>query len=108
MILALQEQSRSHAGAFAEHPPAQGKKSDDEDDEDEVDDDDDGDARYVAVLPANAHEARAHTHIHSLAHTHSLIRTHTLARALPPPPLPPLSLSHKHPLARTHTLSSRR
>jgi hypothetical protein len=105
VILALQEQSRSHAGAFAEHPPAQGKKSDDEDDdEDEVDDDDDGDARFVAVLPADAHEARAHTRIHSLAHTHSLIRTHTLARSLPAPPPPPPSLSHTHSLSRAHTV----
>jgi hypothetical protein len=69
-----------------------------------VDDDDDGDARFVAVLPADAHEARAHTRIHSLAHTHSLIRTHTLARSLPAPPPPPPSLSHTHSLSRAHTV----
>jgi len=44
-ILELQEQSRSHAGAFNEQAPAEGKQdgADSEEEEDEVDDDDEGD-----------------------------------------------------------------
>lgn len=42
LILHLQEQSRSHAGAFNDQEPAEGKEEE-EDDEDEVDDDDEGD-----------------------------------------------------------------
>jgi len=69
VILALQEQSRSHAGAFAEHPPAQGKRSDDEDDdEDEVDDDDDGDARCVRGRQADTQTHR-HTDTQTQRHT---------------------------------------